>query len=95
MVVLLATWSQLMELLFTREDEHVRGIGALRRHILGIAETKHCYGPGYYANATGAAHGDVMRHLDMAIPIDTTRGDCERVNWSFVHSKEEETEKSD
>ena len=35
---------------------------------MGLAETKHCYGPRYFGNIVWAAHDDVVRHFNMVVP---------------------------
>jgi hypothetical protein len=67
-LMLLTTWALLLEMLFGERNQHLQGINAIRRHLMSLAETKHCYNAAYFANVVWACVDDSVRYFNQVMP---------------------------
>ena len=66
--MLLTTWALLVKMLFGGHNAHLKGVNAIRRHLLSLADTKACYSRRYFANVIWAVLDDAVRHFNMTVP---------------------------
>ena len=57
-------------MLFGKNNAHLLGLNANRRHVLSLAESKHRYSPTYFANIVWCVLDDAVRWLNQVVPYD-------------------------
>ena len=58
----------MLKLLFTESNPHYMGVDAVRHYLMGIQETKHCYGVMHYINIVWAVVDDAVKTLKLCVP---------------------------
>ena len=64
------TWALLLKMLFGKNNAHLLGLDAIRRHVLSLAETKHRYSLTYFANLVQCVLDNAVKWLNQVVPCD-------------------------
>ena len=69
LIMLLTTYALFLEMLFGAMNAHLRGVNAIRRELLAMADHKHLYDKWFYAQITWAIIDDGVDHFNQWMPF--------------------------
>ena len=58
------------DVVWEKNNAHLLGLNAIRRHVLSLAETKHRYSSTYFANVLWCVLDDTVKWLNQVVPYD-------------------------
>lgn len=84
---MLATWALLLDMLFGDRIAHLGGINSIGRHLMSLANTKHCYSTEYFANVVWFCMDNAVRHFNKVIPYGDLRVPTFQAEWAMHAQK--------